>query len=245
VKKVLHYSFVLAICLFAGCKKESQKSKTYLLTREITDNREGGGRLDTTNFSYDDHNRIITISDGVGSGKANYTIAYDDQNRVTTAKKLDKNYNLIVQYDFFYGDAVGYYFYGPTHVRDTATLVFNSKHEVIRLDTKHSGYETYDYDNLGNIVLAQPYDNKGNNNLSDDDEYQYDNKKNPLSQTPAANYYLMFVYYIYTPTTLLNNVNDQNGYKYTYTYNADGFPTSASINYFYYKTYITYQYQVK
>lgn len=238
---------MLALCLFAGCKKESQKKPAvYLLAYEITDSRESGGGLDTTNFSYDDHNRITAITDGTGSNKTNYTIAYDNQNRVITAKKLDKNNSLIVQYDFFYnGDAVGYYFYGPTHVRDTATLVFNSNHEVIRLNTKHSGYETYDYDSLGNIVLAQPYDNMGNNNLSDDDEYQYDNKKHPLSQTPGANYYLMYVYYIYNPTTLLNNVNDRNGYKYTYIYNAGGFPTSAAINYFYYKTYITYQYQVK
>lgn len=246
MKKIVSYGFVLAICLLAGCKKDSHKPKIYLLTQEITDARESGGGLDTTNFSYDDHNRIIAISDGAGPNKTRYTTAFDNQNRVTIARKLDNNNNLIVEYDFFYhGDTIGYYYYGPTHAADTATLVFDNNHRVIRLNTKHSGYETYNYDNQGNIILAQPYNNQGQNNLNNDMAYQYDNKKHPLSETPADNYYLMFVYYIYNPTTLINNVNDKNGYKYTYTYNTDGFPTSAYINYFYYKTYITYQYQVK
>src|SRR6185312_16145334 len=179
------------------------------------------------------------------SNKTRYTAAFDDQNRVTTAKKLNNSGNLITQYDFFYnGDAIGYYYYGPNHnPADTATLLFNSNHQVIRIDTKHSGYETYDYDNLGNIILAQPYNKQGVNNFSDDVAYQYDNKKNALSQTLPGNYYLMFIYYIYNPTTLVNNVSDKNGYKYTYSYNTDGFPISAYIDYFYSKTYITYQYQ--
>lgn len=241
-------SVVAAITFLAasGCKKDYQNTKVYLLTRQITDTREGGGVLDTIFFSYDDHDRITQVIEGLAPHKTIYTAVFDDKNRVITARKLDNNGNLIVEYDFFYNtDTVGYYYYGPTHAADTAYLSFNSQHQVTKINTRHSGSETYDYDNRGNIILTRSYDNKGGNDLSDDNAYQYDIMKNPLAETPRGNYFLMYVVFIYDPTTLINNVANKNGYDYTYSYNVAGFPTNASINYFYYKTYIKYEYQLR
>ncbi|MBS1501546.1 MAG: hypothetical protein JST32_05760 [Bacteroidetes bacterium] len=248
MKKIISYGWILTVMLAFGCRKDSQNPKIYLLDRAITDTRENGGGLDTTYFTYDDHDRVISVTDGIAPHKLTFRItAFDGQNRVLHGQKLDNNGTPVTQYDFFYGpDTTGYFFYAPSRViADTSYITFNGNHQVSRIASKHSGAETYAYDNRGNIILTESYNADGSINIVNDGAYQYDTMKNPLSSTSRNNLFLMYIIFLNNPTTLINNVSDKNGYKYTYTYNADGFPVNGSVNYFYYQTYFTYLYKLR
>jgi hypothetical protein len=231
MKKLLLYGCLFAICVGAGCKKGNKTLKTYLLKQQITDNTGAGGSIDTANYAYDDQDRPVNVSDFSGQGKVTFTLTYDSQNRVSTAKKTGSNGNLIIEYDFFYqGDAAGYYLYGSTHVADTANFVFNEKHQVIDITTKHSGHTTFAYDTRGNVASTQIYATDGLNQLTNEDDYAYDTKKNPFSQmTPASNLFIQYILFINNPSTLINNVASKNGEPYLYTYNTDGYPLSVVI----------------
>jgi hypothetical protein len=231
MKKLFIYGIVFAICLAAGCKKDNKAIKTYLLKQQITDDRVDGVPLDTVNYSYDDSNRPISISDFSGQSKVRFDITYDNQNRVSTAKKFGSNGDLIIEYDFFYtGGNAGYYFYGPSHAADTASFVFNDKHQVSEIDSKHSGRTTFKYDTRGNVATTQDYDANGSYNFSDENDYTYDSMKNPFSQMlPVNNLFFQYILFIDNPSTLVNNVASKNGERFIYTYNADGFPVNADI----------------
>ncbi len=246
MRKFVVYGFGLMICLAAGCKKDHQNSKVYLLRQQITDDREDGAPIDTTNYTYDGQNRLTLVTDGTGSNKRTFTVAYDSQNRVSTARKLDGSGNLVVQYDFIYkGDTVGYHFFGPPSESDTSYFTFNSKHQVTQLTSNHSGYETYEYDNKGNVALTESYGSDGSNGLADAGAYQYDNMKNPFSGTSPNNFFLMYIVLVDNPSTLINNATDKNGFPTTYTYNQDGFPISGITNTYYTQIYFYYNYTVK
>src|ERR1700739_2522263 len=98
MKKLLLYGCLFAICVAAGCKKGDKTLKTYLLKQQITDDRAEGAPIDTANYSYDDNNRVTTITDGNGSNKITFALTYDDQGRVNTAKKFNSTGGLIIEY---------------------------------------------------------------------------------------------------------------------------------------------------
>jgi hypothetical protein len=231
MKKLLTYGFVLAMCVSAGCKKDNKTLKTYLLKQLITDDHVSGIPLDTANFTYDDQNRPVSISDFGGQNKVTFTITYDSQNRPGTAKKTNSSGGLIIEYDFFYKtDTTGYYFYGPVHVADTGYFVFNGKHQVSSIESKHSGRTTFGYDARGNVATTQDYGADGSVNFIDENDYSYDNMKNPFSQiSPANNLFIQYILFINNPSTLINNVANKNGEAYNYIYNADGYPVSLVI----------------
>src|SRR5579863_1222903 len=210
MKKLLVCGYVLAICVAAGCKKDYQNSKIYLLKQQITDDREDGLPLDTATYNYDDHYRVITITDGTAPNRITFTLDYDSQNRVTSGKRYGNNGNLQIQYDFFYrGDTTGYIFHGGS-LADTAYFTFNSQSQVTQITSKHSGYETFEYDTRGNVSATQGYKNDGSFNLNDQGGYTYDNMKNPFSQTAHKNLFLEYIVFVDNPSTLINNIADKN-----------------------------------
>jgi YD repeat-containing protein len=231
MKKLIIYGVACALCLTAGCKKDNQKvTKTYLLKQQVTDDSANGIPPDTANYAYDDHNRVTTLTDGSGPNKITFAVTYDAQGRVNTAKKMNYLGSLIIEYDFFYGgDNTGYYFFGPSHVADTAVFVFDGKHQVSEIDTKHSGRTTFDYDTRGNVASTQEYGTDGVNDIVNQDDYAYDTMKNPFSQLPSGNLFLEYIVFIDNPSTLINNVANKNGEPFSYTYNPAGFPLSAVI----------------
>jgi hypothetical protein len=245
MKKFLTYGFILVIYLAVSCKKESQNHKVYLLQQQIVDDRVEGNPLDTTTYAYDDQNRMISITAGTPPHRTNFTITYDSQGRVSIGRKFNNSGGLVIQYDFFYkADSTGYNFHGPIGLSDTAVFTFNEKKQVIRIQTRNAGYQLYAYDDTGNVITSDGFDNDGTNGLLDHTNYTYDHQKNPFSKTPPGNYFLMYIAYS-DATTLINNVARKNADIYTYTYNADGFPVSVIADVGRAKVPIYYNYIVK
>jgi len=224
------FGTALVLCLVAACKKDNKRStKTYLVYQQITDTRGNGGGLDTATYTYDEQDRPVSITDFNGQGKVTFKVTYDSQNRVSTAKKYNSSGGLIIEYDFFYnGSDAGYYFYGPVHAADTAAFVFNDKHQVTEIDSRHSGKTAFTYDSNGNVGTTQGYNPDGTYNFGDESAFAYDDRKNPFSKmAPANNLFVQYILFIDSPSTLINNVASWNGEPYTYTYNTDGYPVSA------------------
>jgi len=251
MKKLILCSIALALCIAAGCKKDNKKTtataKTYLLKQQVTDDRAEGIPLDTANYQYDDQNRVTTITDGSGNNKISFTITYDGQGRVATAKKLNYSNALIIQYDFVYdGSNVSYYLHGPTGAADTATFSFNGQQQVTEIRTKHSGRTTFTYDSRGNVGTTQLYTADDLNKIENEDAYGYDSEKNPFSQVPAGNLFLEYIVLINNPSTLINNIATKDADAFSYTYNADHYPVSAVITLLdLKKIYVYYSYTVK
>ncbi|HVV55914.1 MAG TPA: hypothetical protein VHC47_11335 [Mucilaginibacter sp.] len=244
IKKLIIPFIAVIVCLAAaGCKKDSQNTKVYLLKQQVTDDREDGIPIDTTTYSYDEKDRITGITDGSGTGRITMSIVYDSQNRISVARKYNSTGGLIIEFDFFYdgGDA-GYYFFGPTHIADTASLTFNNARQVTEISTKHSGSQVFTYDSKGNIATSQAISSSGSSHLNDQISFSYDAGKNPLSQAAPNNYFVMYIINTTNPSTFINNVLIKNADKYTYTYNKDGFPVSLTIKTYLSKIYVYYTY---
>jgi hypothetical protein len=230
MRKFLICGFGLILCLAMGCKKDKQP-KVYLLKQEVIDDRAEGNPLDTINYTYDNSNRITAIHSGSAPNRISYTIAYDDQGRVSTARKFSNSGALIIQFDFYYTtEATGYYFHGASlSLSDTAVFVFNAQKQLTTIQTGHSGKQVFTYDSKGNIATSDAFGADGTNNLFDNISYEYDNGKNPFSAMPGGNYFFMYVAYT-DPSTFINNVQVKDADVYTYTYNADRYPTQATVN---------------
>ncbi|HTD99164.1 MAG TPA: hypothetical protein VK668_07735 [Mucilaginibacter sp.] len=230
MKKVLVYSFVIAICFAFGCKKDHQDTAVYLLKQRIVDDRQEGAPIDTTTYTYDDQNKVTTIMTGLANNQVTLTFQYDSDNRISIAHKYSRTGTPIIEFDFFYtAEASGYRFFGPTHIADTATFIYNDKKQIIKIQTLHSGSQEFTYDGKGNITSSEGFAVDGSNGLFDKTSYAYDDKKNPFSATPPYNYYFMYIGFK-DPSTHINNAVVKNADTYTYTYNSAGFPISASVN---------------
>ncbi len=229
MKNFLLYSLVIIICFAAGCKKDQQNNKVYLLKQQIIDDRIEGHPLDTTTYTYSDQNRILSITDGTPPNRVSFSYTYDSESRISIGRKYDNNGTLIIEFDFYYNPgSSGYYFHGPTHPADTATFTFNSKKQATEIQSLHSGSQVFTYDVNGNIASSTIFAADGSSNILDQNYATYDNKKNPFSQIPAGNNYLMSIVY-QDPSTLINNIVINNADTYAYTYNSDGFPTKALV----------------
>jgi hypothetical protein len=221
----------MTVCLAWACKKDYQNSRVYLLNQQIIDDRVEGKPLDTLTYTYDNHGRITNIVDGTPPRRISFVLTYDDAGRVSVAKKFNSSGALIIEFDFYYtAEATGYYFYGPSHSpSDTAVFIYNDKNQIAKIQTHHSGSQLFTYDNKGNIATSDAFGADGSNNLYDNISYAYDNRKNPFSETAPNNLFFMYVAYT-DPSTFINNIQVRDGDTYTYTYNADGFPTKALVN---------------
>jgi hypothetical protein len=230
MKKLLLYVFGLIICLAGGCKKDNQNNKIYLLKTEIDDDRVQGAPLDTTTYTYDDQNRLTNIVEGSPPYRITFLITYNSQGRVDVARKMDTNGALLTEYDFYYKpDVTGYYFHAPNNFTDTAVFIFNGNNQVTRLQTQKSGYQLLTYDSRGNVASSIRYDANGLNSIYNNVNYVYDDKKNPFSQMAPNNLFFMYILYP-DASSLINNITNENGDTFTYTYNSDGFPIKVLIN---------------
>jgi hypothetical protein len=230
MKKFLVYSFGLILCLTFGCKKNDKNQKTYLLRQQIIDYRPANFPVDTITYTYDGHDRITMITDPTGQSKGNYSISYNADGNVNTARRLSDSGTLLFEYDYFYTPAAkGYYFYGTAHPRDTAVFTFNDKNQVTRVQSKRSGYSAYTYDSKGNVATVVGVQGNGSSGIYDNITYTYDTQKSPFSQIPPGNYLFMYIANN-DASTFINNIQFKNGDTYTYTYNSDGFPVKGNIN---------------
>jgi len=226
MKKLLLCALGLMICLFAACRKDSRIQKIYLLRQQIIDDRADGVPLDTTNFTYNDQNRLTLIKTGYVESNISFTISYDAAGRVSLARRLNGNGSTAKEFVFFYGSTTGYIINAPSKKADTAIFTFNGNNQVTRIQTLHGGYSTYSYDSRGNIASLKNYFANGSNDLYDEYYYTYDTLKSPFSEVAPNNYFLMFVLYD-DASTNINNVATKNADTYTYTYNNDGLPIKA------------------
>jgi hypothetical protein len=245
MKKLMLYVFVLMICLAAACKKDIQNKKIYLLKQEIVNEASQNSQPDTTTYTYDDNNRMKTIVTGTHPGQLSYTISYDGQGRVSMGKKFNNNGSLVIEYDFFYrADTIGYYSYGPNFAHDTTVLIFNDKKQMVRKQTKQSGYQVLTYDSRGNVSTLEYFNADGSNDLYNYVNYEYDAQKNTFADMAPNNYFFMYLAYD-DESSLINNVVIKNADTYIYTYNSDGFPTKAQANVGRTTASISYNYIIK
>lgn len=245
MKKILAYSLAMLLCLAAGCKKDHQNTAVYLLKKKIVDDRVEGKPMDTTTYSYDEQNRVTLIATGILNSRVNLVFQYDNDSRISIARKYSSSGALIIEFDFYYTpEASGYYFYGPTHQPDTATFIYDDKNRISQIQTLHSGSQEFTYDSKGNINSSEGFAVDGSNDLYDKISYAYDDKKNPFSQTPPNNFYFMYVAFK-DPSTHINNVVVKNADIYNYTYNNAGFPLRAMVDNGTAVFPIYYQYMVK
>jgi hypothetical protein len=245
MKKLLPYVLGLMICLAAGCKKDNQSKKIYLLKEEIIDEGSQSGLPDTTTYSYDDNNRMTTIVTGSHPDQLSYAISYDGQGRVSVGKKINNNGALVIEFDFFYrADTVGYYSYGPNFAHDTTVFIFNDKKQLVRKQTKHSGYQILTFDSRGNVSSSEYFNADGSNDLYNYTNYEYDSQKNPFVDMAPNNYFFMYLAYV-DESSLINNVVIKNADTYTYTYNSDGFPVKAMADFGRTLASISYNYIIK
>ena len=216
----------LMTCLAVSCKKGEPLQRVYLLKQQIIDDSPDGVPIDTTNYFYDDQNHLIRINEGLPESKIYFTMSYDAQGRINIARKFSSGGSLVKEYSFFYAPSVGYFFHNSAGVTDTVNFTFDAANRVTEIATSHGGYETYTYDNRGNVASLKNYTADGSIDLYDEAFYTYDSKNSFFSQIPPDNYFLMFEL---NPdaNTLINNVATKNADSYTYTYNSDGFPVSA------------------
>ena len=226
MKKVLLHALGIMICLFTACHKDRQLKKSYLLSQEIINDTADGAPLDTTNFIYDNENRLTIVKAGLASGKISFTMAYDAAGRVTVAKKLNSNGSLVKEYDYFYSPNTGFILHVPGQVIDTVVFTFNGQKQITRAQTLHKGYQLFTYDSRGNISSLKSYYADGSNDVADENYYGYDTKNSYFSQVAPNNLFLMYSLYS-DASTLINNVITKNADKYSYTYNNEGFPTEA------------------
>ena len=230
MKKLLLYGFVLILCLAVSCKKDAQNKKVYLLQQQIIDYSSANNPVDTINYAYDDQNHIIKISEATGQSRGSFNVSYDAEGRVSVGRKVNNAGTVVSQYTFHYtADSILYYFTGIGEVPDTGVMTFNSKKQLIRIQTRHDGYRLFTYDAKGNIYTSVAYKQDGTNNLLDNNNYIYDDQKNPFSDMPPNNYFFMYIAGI-DVSTLINNIKIKNGDTHSYTYNSDGFPVKGNID---------------
>jgi hypothetical protein len=230
MKKFLICGIGLILCIAVGCRKDARIQKTYLLRQQVIDYRPANHQVDTITYTYDDHNRITMISEPTGQNKGNFSMTYLEDGRVNVAKRLTNSGAVITEYDFFYtSDSQGYYFHGPNLPLDTAVFIFNAKNQVIKVQSKRTGYSSFTYDGQGNVATSVAAGSDNTNTIFDNVTYLYDNQKNPFSDIPPNNYCFMYLG-DNEESTLINNIKFKNGDTYTYTYNSDGFPINGNID---------------
>jgi len=238
--KTFALSLIVCILFFTACKKQTTpqpaaKPKTYLLSKTTY---VVAGLTNVYTFSYDSKNRLTQLNSAYTSTIFKFT--YDDNNNLLTAGLYDYSNQLDAIYKFSYTGntvTVGFYTSGGTSLLLTYTLTLNASGYV----TTISGFDqpaTYNYDADSNITETKE-DGGGVVYAT------FDDKKNPLSMTGAKNYYLMYFFNEISlyPSTFVNNELSIDQDTYTYTYNADGFPTvKTTVNN---KAYQTFEYIVK
>lgn len=236
MKRIFLASLTIIIFLFSGCKKDNNSThntaKTYLL-KTLTRTVFPANNSSQEQFTYDDKNRVIDFK----SSRGEYKYTYDGNNNLTTVQNYDQAGTFFSTNKFTYA---------------------NGEVDVQTTDVGDNGGQPYIFtlNSLGQVSSSTidnnksfTYDSNGNLTKGESDTYTYDNKKNPLSMIGAKNLHLMYIP-LDNPSTFVNNViTDANlASPYTYVYNSDGFPISASTtptsitpNY----VSITYEYIVK
>jgi YD repeat-containing protein len=224
MKKLLFGVLGLMVFTALSCKKGERIQKVYLLSEQIIDASADGLGTDTTRYFYDNQNHLTLVKNGDGHY---FPITYDDVGRVSVAKTINASGNVAKEFDFFYTPSVGFITKVPSKDPDTAYLTFDNKRQVTEIRTLHAGYSTFTYDERGNVASLKNYKPDGSIDLYDESFYTYDDMKSYFSAVPPNNYFLMYLLYP-DANSLINNVVTKNADVYTYTYNKEGYPVSAS-----------------
>jgi YD repeat-containing protein len=203
------------------------------------DIHDNGTIKDTTVYKYDGTNRLLEFYNN--HGKNDEKFMYDSNDRLTEAdyylsgvqrSKFTLTYasSSPVEHSVLYTNGVA------TSSGD-AILTLNSNGKVVKTDNGNNNYYLFTYDGNGNVVGESYY---SVSNLSTPRvvyTFTFGSKKNQLSGA-KGNFEILFV----TPlsfvndllstTTTDNSVNPANtssNYN-TFTYNADGYPTTETVS---------------
>ena len=197
------------------------------ITKTVTSNENGKTVQVTTNYSYDDLDRLVSTIDGDGVVS---TIEYDvlgnqrsvsttrDDKTLTTYFTHDNRGN-ITKIDYPNGTHETFEYDAEDNlisaVTTTGKTITYSYDELNRLKSKtypNGAVESYEYDKVGNVTAFT--DARGKTT-----KYEYDELNRNTSITNALG---KTTSYTYNDDGLVETMTDANNHTYTYTYNADG-----------------------
>ena len=168
-------SLIIIGLLFAGCKKESPKAKTYQLNSiTYTD----GGVNTNVLFVYDDQGRLSGYNDTRSGGRYKYT--YGADGNVSSADVIDNYTSQIMQTNKVTYSANTINISGPNF-----NFTFNDKKQLIKADSYDNNYVTFTYNDAGDIIKTIQYDADGA--VVYTNTFTYDNNPNPLHALAAKN----------------------------------------------------------
>lgn len=189
------------------------------------------------NYTYDSSNRVSSMSSSETSGSDSFDFSinygYDSNGRLITSTSQGQTKT----YDYN-GNTVDIDFNGNSVIQ----LELDANGKVTRLNATNF-YKIFTYDNMGNLVLNEEFDN--NNMLTKTYEYNYDQNLNPFFNQLESVYLEKFIeffagsgssltdsFYFDFPYLKNNLVSSSfnNGTPDTYLFelNSDGFPITIS-----------------
>ncbi len=216
---------IIAVLFITGCKKDSSNNssnppKTYL-SSILTYSSVPAGLSFTEVYTYDIQNRVIVFN----TGGIIFKYTYDTNNNLLKVLTYNSSGTLTGTDNYTYsGDSINVNtFYGDGSSNSFYTFTVNAQQQVVNWSADNVQYT---YDSNGNVISYTACCT-----IAQSDSYTYDNKKNSLSMIGAKNLHMIYVAQG-GPVTLVNNVLVDSAYpnNYSYTYNTDGFPLSATIS---------------
>ena len=190
-------------------------------------------------FQYDGDNKLIkrTISETSGD----ITIEYTYDNGKITGETAKEGNNVIYQYIYSYSNSTGdlikcdivgadaYWQFGYNNGKMTTAIKYIGGGESTKQTFNYSG---------DNIIEAKEYYRYGGIwELQESYEYEYDSKNNPFSELNIPFFEVIdeFVSYTCPHNISRRQAYDQAGVlpydeTYTYTYNANSYPLTATDN---------------
>jgi YD repeat-containing protein len=189
------------------------------------------------NYTYDSNNRVIGMSSSETSGSDSFDFivnySYDSNGRITSSTSQGQT----TTYDYS-GNTVSI----DSNANSGIQLELDSNGKVRRLNSTNF-YKIFTYDNNGNLVLNEEFDN--NDMLTKKYEYSYDQNLNPFFNQLESIYLEKFIGFFagsgssftdsfyfdfpYLKNNLVSNsFNDGTPDTYVFDLNSDGFPITIS-----------------
>jgi len=226
--KTLLLAMLLAVLLFAGCKKDSVvidgnknvngvyllKSATYTLA----------GVTWSDNFTYDNQNRIVSSHSTNSIETCNY--AYNANNTLATVSIVNNGTLTFIEKFRYNADSVVVQQYAADGITPYLKYAFVlSNNQVVRYLGENDYVIDYQRDNKGNVTNITG----SQGGIVRSVDIQYDDKKSPLADVGVNN---LFALFMVNDATLgsANNVIKTSSMPnaYTYQYLENGLPASAA-----------------
>lgn len=182
-------------------------------------------------FFYDSKNRIISYD--YNNGNYVYNYKYDTGNRVIEVEEVTSGVNTVYTYKYYQDRIV------VTSSRDGYTIFVDGRKHVDKIVPYLSDtFINYIYDDRGNLTTTNYTNGKQTPPYG---THTFDDHKNPFSQIAGYNLHFNYIATISLMREVKGNTNNATFAdkstgtvvgKKTYSYNANGFPSSSVTIYY-------------